>query len=900
MTMHHSRDSAHKQWSETRVLALRGMLRLLRTCTKILLCEQWFHEIWIDSILVCDQAILVADYELEVSIAGVEVFFGMLTVITDFSNDEILAENVGATATSTATSSVPVPGAFSSSVSASSSSSSSSSSSGKGSKPSGGGGGGGGVNTLDHYSKAIEQIERNKSKLWNITFGAVQQCALHCYTNIELAIVMCKKLLKLYSMNKDKEFRYNENIRIFLNILVSVSRPLVHPSSLSGAAGTAVGAVGAGEKAAVSMGRANNEEWTKRGQASELRRLILSLFTVLKINDVNSLELYFIALSELVFGCQIVSIVALPSQSLASNGSSAFNDDSTSSASASASVSQKGNGGGGGGGGGGHSSHGVPSSLMIGSNNSNMMNERFFNQEILTFSIVTVDLREELSKLIMKLLSSPSATASAASSAASSLLKDSTSSKSVVAEDSDHEVVQAGKEIIPISNISSNLLQPSYYSYYQVLMITIKRYFYDLCVSPILRKMMGISFPSSYTSAAAAGGGGGGGSKEHLIKFYYLLLKENKYFISSLSFSQQSYFNILLENYWNNYDSNNHESGSSSNSGLTSKEKGRKQLIRETSENDFKSPLKKALVASSSLLGGMSRSPRPQEGELSAAEGDGGGGGDADEGRKQREEEETDHLELLEKLISLQYPHLLLPLNKKDSNNRSTTIATSIATATVEENYLPLSAATSLELKELDLQKNSNLWVNFFSFSENNIVFDGIRKLFSSSIPLEGYYASQQQHLLNAQIADCYEIVLIIIMCHLSPWKLSNLYCNKPTSTSSLEFSSSIGSGKTLSTKSNPGGGGPPNATQSLPMRNHFHDLFDVISILSQSSRLEQFIVFVFFLLSFLSFHSFHSSFFPSLFALLSSSVFLFQPFLFHCCCSFVFLLVSFILFLSL
>ncbi len=43
MYIHHSRDTAHKQWSETRVLALRGLSRVLRTCTKYLLLEQWFQ-----------------------------------------------------------------------------------------------------------------------------------------------------------------------------------------------------------------------------------------------------------------------------------------------------------------------------------------------------------------------------------------------------------------------------------------------------------------------------------------------------------------------------------------------------------------------------------------------------------------------------------------------------------------------------------------------------------------------------------------------------------------------------------------------------------------------------------------------------------------------------------------
>lgn len=42
MAVHHSRDTAHKQWSETRSLALRGLSRVVKTCAKLLLREPWF------------------------------------------------------------------------------------------------------------------------------------------------------------------------------------------------------------------------------------------------------------------------------------------------------------------------------------------------------------------------------------------------------------------------------------------------------------------------------------------------------------------------------------------------------------------------------------------------------------------------------------------------------------------------------------------------------------------------------------------------------------------------------------------------------------------------------------------------------------------------------------------
>lgn len=46
MTMHHSRDTASKQWAETISLELKGFARVLKSCTRILLEEEWFFATW--------------------------------------------------------------------------------------------------------------------------------------------------------------------------------------------------------------------------------------------------------------------------------------------------------------------------------------------------------------------------------------------------------------------------------------------------------------------------------------------------------------------------------------------------------------------------------------------------------------------------------------------------------------------------------------------------------------------------------------------------------------------------------------------------------------------------------------------------------------------------------------
>eukprot|EP01035_Chromulina_nebulosa_P021214 gene21214-27479_t len=65
MTVHHSRDTAHKQWSETQVLALKGIARILKVCTKILLEESWFIGCWIQAIEVCKSSLINDDIESE-------------------------------------------------------------------------------------------------------------------------------------------------------------------------------------------------------------------------------------------------------------------------------------------------------------------------------------------------------------------------------------------------------------------------------------------------------------------------------------------------------------------------------------------------------------------------------------------------------------------------------------------------------------------------------------------------------------------------------------------------------------------------------------------------------------------------------------------------------------------
>ena len=472
ISMHHSRDSAHKQWSETRVLTLRGMLRLLRTCTKFLLCEVWFHEIWTNSILICDQAILVAEYELEVAIAGVDVFFGMLSVISDFASDDELvvssAEKVLAAAFQSSSSS-PSRASLSGDSAASAAAS---------------------FSLAPKELQVLEIVEKSRSKLWNLTFKAVQLCALHCYNNVELAIALCNKLDKLYQSNLSGAFRYNANNRLLLTILLSIARPVV--KSEAGVQAPAGGKRG--------------DDWTRRGQASELRRLIVSFFRKIKVSDVSSLELFLTALSEISFAHKEV-VYSVPINSIATLV---------------------------------HSAEGK--SVLSSSQHSGDADKSSLASEQIVFSAVSNELREELGQILFVLLD----LLEAGALPAEKRLTDNRNSKAESGGDRKEE---------GDCNISISLFQPtSGVSFSTVFSVIFRRYFFDICVSPLCQSMRPVVLDQQFLQSSGASV-----AVEAQAKFFYLLLADTKYFHSLASASEQSSLQALLEYHWNHLDQSNSE-----------------------------------------------------------------------------------------------------------------------------------------------------------------------------------------------------------------------------------------------------------------------------------------------------------------------------------------------------
>ena len=188
MTLHHSRDTAHKQWSETRVLALKGLARVIKTCTWLLLKEPWFRGTWTFALEVCSVASQAAHVDQEVALTGLDVMFTMLKVVSTSANKAF-----------------PRPAT---------------------------------TKAVDTDTEATLEISREA--LWQLTWAAVNESAKFECPSQELALHICQNMLSLYSSGLDAEFKYSENVRILCETLVTISRPrLQDPPSTDAAASRA-------------------------------------------------------------------------------------------------------------------------------------------------------------------------------------------------------------------------------------------------------------------------------------------------------------------------------------------------------------------------------------------------------------------------------------------------------------------------------------------------------------------------------------------------------------------------------------------------------------------------------------------------------------------------------------
>ena len=80
VVIHHSRDTAQKQWSETRVLAMQGLGRLHRAFFRSLWSRPWYPDLWTRTLKTAQAAVALGARppNAEVALAGVGLLFLLL------------------------------------------------------------------------------------------------------------------------------------------------------------------------------------------------------------------------------------------------------------------------------------------------------------------------------------------------------------------------------------------------------------------------------------------------------------------------------------------------------------------------------------------------------------------------------------------------------------------------------------------------------------------------------------------------------------------------------------------------------------------------------------------------------------------------------------------------------
>jgi len=251
------------------VIALRGLSRVLRTCTRLLLQESWFRVIWADALNVCQGALQAANEEQEVSIAALDVVFTMLRVI-------IQMDSTGPAATP-AEAAAPLPSTTSSRGNSKSAASAA-------------------APVPAVLSKdEVENIEKCKLTLWQLTWISVRNTAFFTCNSVELALAICQKLKELYKSRIDHEFRYSDNVRVLLEILVALVRPRV--GLLRGNAALA--------SAALPDLITQKQD---RVAESQLQRSVIDLLTVIQPTDGLSQSCLMSTLTEICFSVLWVQV----------------------------------------------------------------------------------------------------------------------------------------------------------------------------------------------------------------------------------------------------------------------------------------------------------------------------------------------------------------------------------------------------------------------------------------------------------------------------------------------------------------------------------------------------------------------------------------------------------------
>ena len=199
MTVHYSRDTAQKQWSETTVLALRGLAKIMRTCTRNLVNELWFQSTWKEVLELCVTTIRSPDYVNEVPLAGIDVIFTMLKIVS--SHVYIIKARVGKGTRMVG--GVLVDEITNNNTAEDDNILTTSSS-----------------NSSEHDDGEA----RGREDLWKLAWSAIGEVSCCPSNTTSLALHIINNLNELYIGGMDTEFKDSENIRRLFEFVLSSSR----------------------------------------------------------------------------------------------------------------------------------------------------------------------------------------------------------------------------------------------------------------------------------------------------------------------------------------------------------------------------------------------------------------------------------------------------------------------------------------------------------------------------------------------------------------------------------------------------------------------------------------------------------------------------------------------------
>lgn len=210
MTIHHSRDTAFKQWSETSVVMLRGLNKIVKILVTIPSTFKlvhngsmiWFFDVWNQALHVGQLSLDSSRHTKEVSVAGVDLLFSMLKSVSSSSSSPSvpLSNNISSMSNSVAIKQQPGQVAVDSTSAK---------------KVDG---------SVDESIEKIRKEEEFRTLLWNSTWTCLVESCLSQHLQTEVSLQFLSQLQSYYASHKEQEFRYSAVSQSLFSLIVALSR----------------------------------------------------------------------------------------------------------------------------------------------------------------------------------------------------------------------------------------------------------------------------------------------------------------------------------------------------------------------------------------------------------------------------------------------------------------------------------------------------------------------------------------------------------------------------------------------------------------------------------------------------------------------------------------------------